>query len=199
MLELILVRHGETAGNLRLTALGTTDLPLTERGKRQAHSLGRALALQKIDAIYTSPLVRAADTAEAIARPHSILPEQMLDLCERRYGLWENTLVDELRVKFPEEYTAWQADILDYVIPLGESLRECYERSVRLVDMLIRRHSEGGTVVLVTHGGCIRNMLAHLLGLGINGVTKFQVNTGSLCRIKIDEDGQSSLTSFNEF
>ncbi len=198
MLELILVRHGETAGNLRLTALGTTDLPLTERGKRQAHSLGRALALQKIDAIYTSPLVRAVDTAKAIAKSHGFLPEEMLDLCERRYGLWENTLVDELPVKFPEEHAAWQADPLDYVIPLGESLRECYDRNVRVLEMLLRRHTEG-TIVLVSHAGCIRNMLAHLLGMGIASVNKFQVNTGSICRLKIDDKCHGVLTSFNEF
>lgn len=198
MLELILIRHGETAGNLRLTALGTTDLPLTERGKRQAHSLGRVFALQKPEAVYTSPLIRAMETAEAIVRPHNMTAEPLLDLCERRFGIWENLLVDEIRTRYEEEYAAWQEDLMDYVIPLGESARECYDRNSRLVEELLHRHSEG-TVILVTHLGCIRNILAHLLGMGIEGAWRFQAHTGSICRVQIDENGHGVLTSLNEF
>ncbi len=198
MLNLILVRHGETAGDLHHTALGTTDLPLTDRGKRQVYSLSRVFALQKPEAIYTSPLIRAKETAEAIAKPHGITPEPLLDLCERRYGVWENLLFDVIRTQFAEEYAAWQADPVDYVIPLGESARECYERNVRMAEELLRKHSEG-TVILVSHADCIRNICAYLLGLGLEGASHFMPNTGSICRLQIDEKGHGVLTSFNEF
>lgn len=198
MLELILIRHGETAGNLRPTALGTTDLPLTERGKRQAHSLARIFHLEKPEAIYTSPLCRAKDTAEAIARPHHMLAETMLDLAERNFGVWENLPVDEIRLRFPEDYAAWQQDMADFVIPGGESAKEAFNRNIRLVDDLIKRHIDG-RVILVTHLGCIRNILAHLLGMGIEGSWRFQVKTGSVTRLRIDENGYGVLTALNEF
>ncbi len=197
MLELVLIRHGETAGNLRPTALGSTDLPLTERGRRQAHSLARVFALKKPEAIYASPLKRAADTAEAIARQHHMMVETMLDLSERHFGVWENLPVDEIRSAHSEEYAAWEQDLADYVIPGGESARAVYERNARLVDDLIKRHTDG-TLILVTHLGCIRNILAHLLGMGLEGSWRFQVNTGSICRLQLDENAYAVLTAFNE-
>ncbi len=197
MLELVLIRHGETAGNIRPTALGTTDLPLTERGKRQAHSLSRIFRLEKPEAIYASPLKRAQDTAIAIAEPHHMTVETMLDLSERNFGLWEGLSVDEIQSRHEAEYAAWQADLVDYVIPCGESAREVYDRNVRLLDELLRRHTEG-RVLLVTHLGCIRSMLAHLLGMGIEGSWRFKVHNGAVCRLQIDETGYGVLTSFNE-
>ena len=115
MLELILIRHGETAGNLRPTALGTTDLSLTERGRRQASTLSRLLSLESLTAIYTSPLKRAVETAEMIAKPHHMMAETMLDLEERHFGIWENLPVEEIRAKYEAEYMAWQADLAGYM------------------------------------------------------------------------------------
>ncbi len=198
MLELVLIRHGETEGNLRTTALGVTDLPLTERGRRQASSLARVFTLEKPEAVYSSPLKRATETAEPIAKKHHMLVETMLDLEERNFGIWENMPVEEIRAVYPEEYAAWEENLADYVIPQGESAQEAYTRNARFVDTIIRRHTEG-KIVVVTHLGCIRNMLAHLLGMGIEGAWRFKVNTGSICRLQIDENGYAALTAFNEF
>lgn len=198
MLELILIRHGETAGNLRPTALGVTDLPLTERGRRQASTLARVFALEKPEAIYASPLNRAADTAAAIAGRHHIMVETVPDIAERHFGVWEGLPVDEIRVKYPEEYAAWQQNPAEYVIPQGESALDTYTRNVRFISDLTKRCTEG-KVIIVTHLGCIRNMLAHLLGMGIEGSWHFQVNTGGICRLQLDENGYAVLTAFNEF
>jgi len=197
MLELNLVRHGESEGNLRPTALGVTDLPLTERGRRQSHSLGRIFALQKPEAIYTSPLKRAVDTAAAIAKPHGMITLPMIDLCERHFGIWENKSVADIKRDFEEEYTAWQQDLTNYVISGGESTKEVYDRCTRAVDELLAIHKEG-SIVVVSHLGCIRSILAYLLGMGIDGFWRFQVNTGALCRLRIDEKANGVLTAFNE-
>lgn len=198
MLELILIRHGETAGNLRPTALGTTDVSLTERGRRQASTLARLLSLETPTAIYTSPLKRALETAEMVAKPHHMMAETMLDLEERHFGIWENMPVDEIRAKYEAEYMAWQADLPGYVIPQGESAQETYDRNVRFIEEIVRRHTEG-KVVVVSHLGCIRNMIAYLLGMGIEGAWHFSVENGRICRLRIDENAYAVLTAFNEF
>ncbi len=198
MLDLLIVRHGETDGNLRPTALGTTDLPLNERGRRQAQALARVFKLDKPDVIYTSPLARAAETAKRIGEEHGLVPLPMLDLCERNFGLWENLAVDEIRVRFEEEYSQWQKDIVDYQIPGGESARVHSERLSRMMDDLIRRH-QGEKVMLVTHLGCIRHLLAYLLGMGVEGSWRFSLKPGTFCRLQVDEKGFGVLSSLGEF
>ena len=196
MLEIILVRHGETEGNLRPTAIGTTDLPLTERGRRQAYSLSRMFALKKPDAIYASTLKRAMDTAEMIAQPHDLSIEPVLDLGERNFGLLENRTLDSIRTEFEEEYDAWQADLAGYVMPGGESMQTVYDRSVRTIEAILKRHEEG-SVIVVSHYNPIRAMLAHLLGMGIEGLWRFEVKNGAACRLEI-QGSHAVLTAFNE-
>jgi len=198
VLELVLIRHGETEGNLRPTALGATDLSLNERGRRQAQTLARVFALERPDAIYTSPLNRARETAEIINQKHGLSLELLPDLRERNFGIWENLPVEEIRSRYEAEYAAWEQDLADYVIPEGESAREVYERNTRAIDAITKNHPEG-RVLVVTHLGCIRNILAHLLGMELAGAWRFQANTGSICRLKLDENGFAVLTSFNEF
>ncbi len=198
MLELILVRHGETTGNVRPTALGTTDLLLTERGKRQSTTLARLFALEKPEVIYTSPLKRATETAEAIAKPHHMMVETILDLEERNFGIWENLSVEEIKAKYPEEYAAWQQDLAEYVIPQGESAAELYKRTSRFIDDVIRRNADG-KIIIVSHLGVIRSILAHLLGMGIEGMWRFNIENGKACRLRIDENAYAVLTAFNEF
>ncbi len=197
VLELVLIRHGETAGNLRPTALGITDLPLTERGRRQASTLARVFKLGQPEVIYSSPLMRAKETAEQIAKLHNMQVESLYDLMERNFGFWENCAVDAISKEYPEEYAAWQNDLVDFQIPGGESARAHYERLTQMVDDLLRRHTEG-RVILVTHLGCIRHILAYLLGMGIEGSWHFAPGTGSICRVQIDENRKCILTSFNE-
>lgn len=197
MIELVLIRHGETDGNLQPTALGTTDLPLNPRGKRQAQSLARLFGLSSPVAIYSSPLKRAADTANCINEKHHLTIDHVLDLSERDFGVWEGLSVNEIRTSFPEAYEAWQNDPADYVISGGESGQEAFQRHSRCIDTLLKRH-EAGSVLVVTHLGAIRNMLAHLLGMGFEGTFRFHIENGAVCRLQIDQTGFACLKSFNE-
>ena len=197
MLELVLIRHGETAGNQCPTALGITDLPLNEKGRRQASTLARVFALEKPEAIYSSPLVRAEETAIMIAKLHNMAVVPMQDLMERNFGFWENLAVDKIRSEYPQEYAEWKNDLAGYQIPGGESAKSHYDRLITAIDGLLEKHTEG-RVILVTHLGCIRHILAYLLGMGIEGSWHFAANTGSICRVRIDENKNGVLTSFNE-
>src|SRR2546421_645446 len=97
-MRLILVRHGESEWNRISRYQGQADAPLSELGLRQAEALGQRLALEKIDAIYASPLQRALRTAEAIARFHPRVPViQDTALYEIHHGDWQGLLAKEVR------------------------------------------------------------------------------------------------------
>ncbi len=198
MIELILVRHGETEANSEPTALGSTDLALSDRGRMQALSLARLFKTEKIDALYASPLLRTMETAEILGEKHELFIEPVLDLCERDFGIWETLPVRVIRERYPEDYAAWQQDKAGYKIPEGESAYEAYLRNTAAIESILKRH-EAGKIVVVTHLGCIRNILAHLLGLGILGSWQFDAKNGRVCRLQIDEAKNVLLTSLNEF
>lgn len=196
MVEVLLIRHGETAGNIRKTALGTTDLPLNERGICQAEHMGSLLADETIAAIYTSPLLRAKTTAEIVAKPHGITPVAVRNLEERHFGIWENIAVDDIRERFPEEYAAWQQNLPDYQIPGGETARENFHRVQKAVKDILRRH-HSGKIILVSHLGCIRNLIACFLGKEVENAWDYNVKNGSLTRLQIEEGKNAVLTAFD--
>lgn len=197
MLELILVRHGETANQVTNKYIGVTDIPLGERGKRQALSLARTFAREKLDAVYTSPLLRAKDTAAPIAKKLFIDAEIVGELCDRNYGIWEGMTMEEIQDKFPEEHAAWYQNWPEYEIPQGESELQVYERNAEALRKILANH-EKGKILIVTHHACIRNILSLLFGLNVDGGWHFQVNHAGICRLKIDEYGFATMTSFNE-
>ena len=196
MVEVILVRHGETAGNIRKTALGITDLPLNENGIRQAARAAELLAGETIAAIYTSPLSRAKTTAEIVAEPHSIAPQSIEGLAERRYGIWENIAVDDIKERFPEAYAAWQQNLPDYQIPGGETARENFHRVKDTVSAILTRH-DSGKIIIVSHLGCIRNLIAHFLGKGVENAWDYNVRNGSVTKLQIKQGKNAVLTAFD--
>ena len=197
MLELVLIRHGETASNIKGTHLGTTDVPLNERGKRQALALQRVFAKEEVSAVYTSPLSRAKDTAEAIAKKHDTFVEPVMDLIERNYGIWEDMTIDEIRDKYPEEHAQWQKDWIHYVIPQGESAMDVYNRNVSVVQELLKVHTEG-RIIVVTHMGCIRNILSYLFHMNVEDGWHFRARNAGICRLELDDYGFATMHSFNE-
>lgn len=197
MLELILVRHGETANHVTNKHIGVTDIPLGERGKRQALSLARTFAREKLDAVYTSPLIRARDTAQPIAKALSIQAEELSGLCDRNYGIWENMTMDEIQEKYPDEHREWYENWLEYEIPRGESERQIYERNAAALKVILDRHDKG-KVLIVSHLCCIQNILSLLLDMNVEGGWHFQANHAGICRLKLDEYGFAAMTSFNE-
>lgn len=197
MLELILVRHGETENQISNRYIGLTDVPLSERGKRQALSLARTFAREKPDAVYTSPLLRAKNTAAPIAKSLFVSPVEVAELCDRSYGVWENMTIEEIQDKFPDEYREWYQNWMDYEIPQGESVLQVVERNAIAVRRILESH-EKGKIVIVTHEECIRNILALLFDMNVEGAWHFQVNHAGICRLKVDEYGFAVMTSFNE-
>lgn len=197
MLELIFVRHGETTSQITNKYIGVTDIPLSERGKRQALSLARTFAREKLDAIYTSPLTRAKETADPIAKMLYLEAQVVSDLCDRNYGIWEGLTMDEIQEKYPNEHDLWYKTWPEYEVPQGESERQVYERNGSALKKILENHDKG-KILVVSHQICIRNMLSMLFEMNIDSGWHFQINHAGICRLKIDEYGYATLTSFNE-
>jgi ribonuclease H / adenosylcobalamin/alpha-ribazole phosphatase len=179
VVRLALVRHGEAEGNRALAYLGNTDAPLTERGRVQADDLARSLARFRLDAVYTSPLMRAADTAAAIARAAGLVAVVEPALHESAYGAWEGLTRAKVLARDPETLRRWEADP-DVAPPGGgESLRATQQRVVACVDALVERH-RGHTVVLVSHVGPVKALVCHAVGLGPEGARRMWLDSASI-------------------
>jgi len=167
MTTLYLVRHGATAANeLRPYVLQgrRTDQPLTENGEQQAAAVGRVLSSQTIDHVYCSPLLRARQTAAAIAE-HRRLPIQTIPaITECDVGEWEGLTWDEIERRNPDECRAFHADPIVNGYFGGETYQQIFDRVRPAFDELYRRHA-GESFVVVAHNVVNRVYLAHLLGM----------------------------------
>lgn len=196
MIQLIFVRHGETDSNKRGTYCGWTDLELNEEGIKQTCNARDKLKGVRIDAFFSSPLKRALRTAEIINENFGLRIECFDALKERNFGIWEDLSYKEVCQNFPELAKRWEADWVNYCIEGGESALQFYSRVTEFVNDLIKK-SKDGVFLLVTHLGCIRNILSYLLGMGIEGNWRFRVNCGSITKVEINDEGYAYLTLLN--
>jgi probable phosphoglycerate mutase len=130
---------------------GQTDTTLSDIGRAQAASLAERLSTLDFDALYSSDLSRAWDTAQAIARRtgHDVIAAPCLR--ERRFGLFEGLTHAEIAERHPEELARFQSRDPDYIVPGGESAREFHARCLGSLVEIAERH-EGRDAAVVTHG-----------------------------------------------
>lgn len=159
--RIILVRHGETDWNVSHRVQGRADIPLNERGLKQASFVADFLQKEKVDAIYTSPLSRAKTTAETIRGNREIPFFIEEGFTEVNLGLWDGHTPEEMDALFPHAYDQWKEDPLQVVPPEGESFQEVQKRAVAALERIVREQ-EGKTVVIVSHMGCLSTVLLHI-------------------------------------
>jgi broad specificity phosphatase PhoE len=116
--------------------------------------------------VYTSPLLRARQTAEPLCRLAGITPTIEAGLTEIAYGRWENMTPDEIRERFPEAFTYWAQDVAGRGAPGGETAFEVAARAMAVVDRIRMRHTEGD-VLVVSHKATIRVIVCALLGMDV--------------------------------
>lgn len=159
---LTLVRHGQTSANLDGVWHGSTDGPLTERGREQALRVARFVLERHADAaaVYTSPLLRARDTARAIAASLGLEPRLELGLAEYHLGRWEGKTYQELH----ETHRLWDEMRRDpdFAPHGGESPRQVTGRVTAALRRIGASH-RGERVIVVTHGGALSMALAAIL------------------------------------
>ena len=186
MTQIILVRHGETAWNVKEVFRGRIDIELNETGLKQAQLLAKYLSDIKIDAIYSSPLKRALTTAEIMASYHNLNVEIAPGLIDFDFGEWQGLPHQEVRDKYRRLYAQWIEHPELIKMPAGESLDEVRERAMGVVDRVIAKYK--GSVVLVSHRVVNKVLICALLGL----------DNSHFWSIKQDTCGITSFTYENE-
>jgi probable phosphoglycerate mutase len=161
--RLIIWRHGNTDWNAGHRVQGQTDVPLNDLGRRQAADAAELLARFRPDAIVSSDLLRAADTAAALSAVTGRRVEHDKRLRERYFGAWQGLTMAEVAETRPEEHARWQAG--EAVIGGDvETLDDLGKRVAEAFLAAAEPAPPGGTVVVATHGAAARQGIGHLLG-----------------------------------
>jgi probable phosphoglycerate mutase len=193
-MQLLLVRHGESAGNVTRVLQGRAD-PLTERGRRQAREIAAYLAERGgMVALYTSPLARADETARAIGAAIGLRPEPREALAELDVGTAVGLTFAEWEARFPDEAARFRAEGVDYIWPGGESGRQLGARTAAEIDRIVKAHRlEAGAVVVVSHSGALAWAIDHLLREPREAWPSHQLDYCSLTEVTIDPDDSQAV------
>jgi alpha-ribazole phosphatase len=183
LLRLLLARHGETDWNKVGRYHGHTDVGLNEVGREQARKLARRLARERFDAIYSSDLKRAHWTAQEIASFHPVSPVVTDQLRELNLGEFEGRSFKDAEDGRPLE-AAWEAGDIDFPIPGGETIYQLQSRVASFLSGLTE-HYENGAIVLVAHGGLLRVVICHLIGIELKYWWRLRLSSASLSVVDI--------------
>ena len=189
MTELLLVRHGQTDGNLHGRWQGWDENPLNQQGKREAALIARRLAQTKeaIAALYASPLGRAWQTAERIGEALNLSPVPHDGLKEIHFGQISGITVDEFRERFPDLHKRWTDKMdLAFTFPGGEQRAQFFQRVREAMEGIVERHPDQ-RVVVVAHGGTLRAGLVHYLPEEFNQWWTYELGNCSLTRLQVRE------------
>jgi phosphoserine phosphatase len=187
-MRLIIVRHGESEWNRIHRYQGQLDAPLSELGLRQARALGERLKAEELDQIYTSPLQRAARTAEAIAENHPSVPFAYADaLLEIHHGEWQGKFADEIRAQYAAGLEEWRQHPTRSQMPGGESFSNILKRTLDFKEQLIGQHKDQ-TVLVSTHDVVVKILVADALGMNMDRINRIWVTNASISVIEYGDD-----------
>ena len=177
MTKIIFVRHGQTEWNVLGRYQGQTDIALSPLGIEQAEKLAAYFPVDKVEAVYSSDLVRAMTTARCVADRFGLTVEPRAELRELNFGDWEGLTYDEIVAKWPDALNNFfqHPDVLE--IPHGESFPKLRERALDAVEDIVARHPNQ-TVAVFAHGAILRTILTAALHMDLKYVwTIRQFNT----------------------
>lgn len=167
MTTLYFVRHGESRANVEKVFTGQTDVPLSDRGMRQAEELKERLLSLRPDAFFSSDLLRAVQTVTPAAEALGLAVRPEKGLREIDGGLWEGKHIGEIARAYPEDYARWTENIGLARCTGGESLEEVQARGLAAV-LRIAQENDGKAVVLATHAAMIRALTCAFRGLPLS-------------------------------
>jgi ribonuclease H / adenosylcobalamin/alpha-ribazole phosphatase len=193
----LLLRHGETPLSAERRFAGRGDFPLTEEGLRQADAAADRLAARGgIDVIVTSPLRRARQTAEAVARATGAPLQADDGLAEVDFGKWEGLSFAEASERWPDQLSAWTGSV-DVAPPGGESFADAIRRVDAALDRLLAEH-QFRTLLLVSHVSPIKIAVCRAMLAPPASLFRFQLDVASLCEIAWFPDGPATVRSLND-
>ncbi|HYZ32187.1 MAG TPA: histidine phosphatase family protein [Crenalkalicoccus sp.] len=187
---LLLIRHAAHARVAEVLCGRMDGVHLDAAGRAQAAALGARLAGEALAAVCTSPLPRAVETAEAIARPHGLVPERMEDLTEIAFGDWTGRPFAALRDD--PDWQRWNAMRASARPPGGEAMAEVRDRVLRGLQVLAARHPEARMAV-VSHADVIKAAVAGILGLSLDAHDRFEIAPASVSTVVLWPGGGKVL------
>jgi broad specificity phosphatase PhoE len=196
MTRILLARHGETDWNREGRWQGHADQPLNATGIAQAKALGRRLAGETIDALYTSDLLRATETAAEVTRETGL--EAILTPRLREVDVGDLVGLDRAEAgrRYPDWYTHWRAGT-DDSYPGGEQFAALRDRALASLDRMAGRHADG-TVVAVCHNGIIRAVALHVLGLEAGERRRIAHGPNGSLTVVEQQRGRWTLVALND-
>ncbi len=159
--KIYLIRHGQTDWNAERKIQGSTDIVLNEAGRHQAAALAKGMERRPVAQIFSSPLKRALETAQAIGRTQKVKVQTLEGLKEVNFGVWEGLTLDEIEKTYPKENRQWLKDPTSITPPKGETREELKKRSAQAVQWILD-HMEGD-VAVVAHGAIMAYLIEYLM------------------------------------
>jgi probable phosphoglycerate mutase len=187
------VRHGESAFNAEGRIQGQADVPLSPLGLRQSEGLAAALSKLPIEAVFSSPLARAAQTARPVAAALSVELVFEERLKELNAGVFQGRTWDEVATEYPEAAARWKSSDPDFVIPGGESRRQLMQRGRLALEAV--RECGLRQVAVVAHGGVLAAAFKALLCIPAE-LNPFSLFNASISQLRWD--GQVKLLTLNQ-
>lgn len=188
--RILAIRHGETAWNQDGRMQGHLDIPLNATGRWQAQRLADSLGEESIAAVYASDLLRAHETAQAVATGRGLAIEIEVALRERCFGKFEGLTFKEIDQRWPVEAESWRVRDPDFAPEGGESLRVFYARCIHVIARLAAAHV-GETIALVAHGGVMDCFYRAAARVGLQAPRTWQLGNASINRLLYTESGLS--------
>ncbi|WP_179404854.1 histidine phosphatase family protein [Burkholderia guangdongensis] len=197
--QILFIRHGETAWNRIKRIQGHIDIPLAETGLAQAQRLAERLARDardgaRIDAIYSSDLQRAQQTAQPSATALGLPLVLNAGLRERSYGVFQGHDSTEIEARFPDAYAAWQTRDPGFEPDGGESQRAFYHRVLHAIEPIVAAHP-GGRIACVAHGGVLDCVYRFANGLALAEPRHYQLLNTSINVVDY-VDGHAQVVSW---
>ncbi len=190
--RVLAIRHGETAWNVDGRIQGQLDVPLNDMGRWQVHRLALAVSDENIGAIYSSDLLRAFETAQAVARGCDQPITTDPGLRERGFGIFEGLSYDEINLRWPVQAERWRKRDPDFAPEGGESLRQFSARGVGTVARLAALHP-GETIAIVSHGGVMDCLYRAASRITLDAPRSWQLGNASINRVLYTPQGFSLI------
>lgn len=166
--RVLMIRHGATTLTAEDRFAGSTEVELSDEGRRQARALAARLASEKISAVYASPMKRTLETARLVFAGHPLEPQPRAGLKEIDHGRWEGLTRAEVGERFTAEYANWEEDPFTFAPEKGETGLAVLARALPVVREIVTLHADQ-TVAIVSHKATLRLLLSSLLGIDARG------------------------------
>ena len=195
-MQIVLVRHGATDWNLQGRCQGSTDRDLSDVGIRQAYQIAELLSEQEINAIYSSSLRRAQQTAERISQPHKLPVLIEEDVRELDHGELEGLTFNEIKANYGDFLVRWRSEPAEICVPGGERLADVAERAWNGLNQIVQRHADAERILVVSHNFPILGIVCRVSGTHLNEYRTFHLDPCGITRLKYN-GGDWDLTEVN--